>query len=161
MARHPERFHKDKTGAKAESVSGSDSAISGTYLTKVSTGTRQDAMFEADDGTEAVWILRHIDTGGKCRTFASLLDGIMASAMLSALGLRKCQPGPTNDLAGRRWRVHDADGDLLTTVKRTCRSRSSSMTTASSGLSKSSRKWLAYCDRRTSEIETSRRSGMI
>src|SRR6266850_2601743 len=46
-----------------------------------------------DDGTAAVWMLRHIDTGGKRRTFASLLHGTMASGMPSALGLQKCQPG--------------------------------------------------------------------
>jgi hypothetical protein len=41
----------------------------------------------------AVWTLRHIDTGGKRRTFASLLHGTMAGGMPSALGLQKCQPG--------------------------------------------------------------------
>jgi len=46
-----------------------------------------------DDGTAAVWMLRHIDTNGKRRTFASLLHGTMASGMPSALGLQKCQPG--------------------------------------------------------------------
>jgi Thiamine pyrophosphate enzyme, C-terminal TPP binding domain len=38
-------------------------------------------------------MLRHIDTGGKRRTFASLLHGTMANRMPSALGLQKCQPG--------------------------------------------------------------------
>ena len=38
-------------------------------------------------------MLRHIDTGGKRRTFASLLHGTMASGTPSAIGLQKCQPG--------------------------------------------------------------------
>jgi pyruvate dehydrogenase (quinone) len=39
-------------------------------------------------------MLRHIDTGGKRRIFASLLHGgTMAGGMPLALGLQKCQPG--------------------------------------------------------------------
>ena len=69
-------------------------AISGTYLTKViNQHAAQDALFTADDGTALVWALRHIETGGKRRTFGSLLHGTMASGMSSALGLQKCQPG--------------------------------------------------------------------
>src|SRR5258708_4181281 len=91
---HVERFHMDRASAKAETASGPASAISGTYLTKViNKHAAEDALFAADDGTAAVWMLRHIDTGGKRRTFASLLHGTMASGMPSALGLQKCQPG--------------------------------------------------------------------
>jgi thiamine pyrophosphate-dependent acetolactate synthase large subunit-like protein len=60
---------QDVASAKAETVSGPDAAISGTYLTKI---INKDALFAADDGTAAVWMLRHIDTGGKRRTFARL-----------------------------------------------------------------------------------------
>ncbi|HEY2662072.1 MAG TPA: thiamine pyrophosphate-dependent enzyme [Caulobacteraceae bacterium] len=52
-----------------------------------------DALFVADDGTPAVWMLRHITSTEKRRTFASLLHGTMASGMASALGLQKAQPG--------------------------------------------------------------------
>src|SRR3954452_16548227 len=91
---HVERFHRDLASAKAETVPGPDAAISGTYLTKIiNKHAAEDALFAADDGTAAVWMLRHIDTGGKRRTFASLLHGTMASGMPSALGLQKCQPG--------------------------------------------------------------------
>jgi pyruvate dehydrogenase (quinone) len=38
-------------------------------------------------------MLRHIDTGGKRRTFASLLHGTMASGLGSAIGLQKSEPG--------------------------------------------------------------------
>ena len=75
-------------------MSGPEAAISGTWLTQiVNKHAAEDALFAADDGTAAVWMLRHIDTGGKRRTFASLLHGTMAGGMPSALGLQKCQPG--------------------------------------------------------------------
>lgn len=51
-------------------------------------------------------MLRHIDTGGKRRTFASLLHGTMASGMASALG---CLAGD----GGFAMLM----GDLLTTVQ--------------------------------------------
>jgi pyruvate dehydrogenase (quinone) len=94
LAAHVERHRKDRAAAKAETASGPDAAISGTYLTKIiNRHADEDALFAADDGTTAVWMLRHIDTGGKRRTFASLLHGTMASGMASAIGLQKCQPG--------------------------------------------------------------------
>jgi pyruvate dehydrogenase (quinone) len=94
LATYVERHQKDVATAKAETVSGPNAAISGTYLTKViNKHAAEDALFAADDGTAAVWMLRHIDTHGKRRTFASLLHGTMASGMPSALGLQKCQPG--------------------------------------------------------------------
>ena len=90
QATHVGRFQKDLASAKAETVSGPDSAISGTYLTKIiNKHAAEDALFTADDGAATVWMLRHIDTGGKRRTFASLLHGTMAGGMPSALGLHK------------------------------------------------------------------------
>jgi pyruvate dehydrogenase (quinone) len=68
--------------AKAETFAGPDAAISGTSLTKViNKHAADDALFGADDGTPLVWMLRHIDTGGKRRTFGSLLHGTMADGM--------------------------------------------------------------------------------
>src|SRR6266849_10825962 len=82
---HRERFEKDTATARAETVSGPDAAISGTYLTKlINRHAAEDALFAADDGTAVVWMLRHIDTNGKRRTFASLLHGTMAGGMPSA-----------------------------------------------------------------------------
>jgi pyruvate dehydrogenase (quinone) len=47
-------------------VAAGDAAISGTYLTKIiNKRAAADALFAADDGTAAVWMLRHIDTGDK------------------------------------------------------------------------------------------------
>jgi pyruvate dehydrogenase (quinone) len=94
LASHVKRHQADVATAKAETVSGPEAAISGTWLTQiVNKHAAEDALFAADDGTAAVWMLRHIDTGGKRRTFASLLHGTMAGGMPSALGLQKCQPG--------------------------------------------------------------------
>jgi pyruvate dehydrogenase (quinone) len=92
LASHVKRHQADVATAKAETA-GPEAAISGTWLTQiVNKHAAEDALFAADDGTAAVWMLRHIDTGGKRRTFASLLHGTMAGGMPSALGLQKCQP---------------------------------------------------------------------
>src|SRR3954462_10307204 len=118
MTAHVERFRKDQASAKAETVSGPDSAISGTYLTKIiNRHAAEDALFAADDGTAAVWMLRHIDTGGKRRTFASLLHGTMASGMPSALGLQKCQPSRQVICLAGDGGLTMLMGDLLTTVQ--------------------------------------------
>ena len=118
LARHLERHRKDLASAKAETVSGPDAAISGTYLTKIiNQQAAEDALFTADDGTATVWMLRHVDTGGKRRTFASLLHGTMAGGMPSALGLQKCQPGRQVICLAGDGGLAMLLGDLLTTVQ--------------------------------------------
>jgi len=93
LTSHVRRYQKMQASEKAETA-GPDSTISGTYLTKmINKYAAKDALFAADDGTALVWTLRHIETFGKRRTFCSLLHGTMASAMPSAIGLQKCQPG--------------------------------------------------------------------
>ena len=111
-------IEKDMAAAKAETVSGPDAAISGTYLTKIiNKHAAEDALFAADDGTASVWMLRHIDTGGKRRTFASLLHGTMAGGMPSALGLQKCQPGRQVICLAGDGGFAMLLGDLLTVVQ--------------------------------------------
>jgi len=118
LASHVDRYQKDLASANAETVSGADSAVSGTYLTKIiNKQAAEDALFAADDGTAAVWMLRHIDTRGKRRTFASLLHGTMASGMPSALGLQKCQPGRQVICLAGDGGFTMLLGDLLTTVQ--------------------------------------------
>jgi pyruvate dehydrogenase (quinone) len=118
LATHLERHRKDVAAAKAESVSGPDAAISGTYLTQIINKlAAEDALFSADDGTAAVWMLRHIDTGGKRRTFASLLHGTMAGGVPSALGLKKCQPDRQVICLAGDGGFSMLLGDLLTTVQ--------------------------------------------
>ena len=118
LASHVNRFQRDRAATNSETLSRPDSAISGTYLTKlINTHAAEDALFAADDGTAAVWMLRHIDTGGKRRTFASLLHGTMASGMPSALGLQKCQPGRQVICLAGDGGLTMLLGDLLTTVQ--------------------------------------------
>ena len=118
LASHVKRFEKDRAAASAESFSRSESAITGTYLTKlINTHAAADALFAADDGTAAVWMLRHIDTGGKRRTFASLLHGTMASGLGTAIGLQKCQPGRQVVCLAGDGGFTMLLGDLLTTVQ--------------------------------------------
>ena len=74
-----------------------------------------DALFAADDGTPLVWMLRHIDTNGKRRTFGSLLHGTMADAMPAALALQKCQPGRQVICLAGDGGFAMLLGDLLTT----------------------------------------------
>ncbi len=62
-------------------------------------------------------MLRHIDTGGKRRTFASLLHGTMASGMASALGLQKCQPDRQVICVAGDGGFAMLLGDLMTTVQ--------------------------------------------
>jgi pyruvate dehydrogenase (quinone) len=115
---HVERHQWDLSSAKAETVSGPDSTISGTYLTKViNKYAAKDALFTADDGTALVWTLRHIETFGKRRTFSSLLHGTMASAMPSAIGLQKCQPGRQVVCLAGDGGLAMLLGDLLTVVQ--------------------------------------------
>src|ERR1700723_371429 len=62
-------------------------------------------------------MLRHIDTGGKRRTFGSLLHGTMADGMPSALGLQKCQPGRQVICLAGDGGFAMLFSDLLTTVQ--------------------------------------------
>ncbi|HEY9348317.1 MAG TPA: thiamine pyrophosphate-dependent enzyme [Inquilinus sp.] len=118
LANYLERRRKDRATADAETVSGPDAKIPGTYLAKIiNKRAAEDALFSADDGTVAVWTLRHVDTGGKRRTFASLLHGTMAGGMPSAIGLQKCQPGRQVICMAGDGGFTMLLGDLLTVVQ--------------------------------------------
>jgi pyruvate dehydrogenase (quinone) len=117
LASYARRYQKDQDTARTEAL-GPDSTISGTYLTKViNKYAAKDALFAADDGTALVWTLRHIETFGQRRTFASLLHGTMASAMPSAIGLQKCQPGRQVVCLAGDGGFAMLLGDLLTIVQ--------------------------------------------
>jgi pyruvate dehydrogenase (quinone) len=90
---HVERHRKECEKAAAEKPK-RDGMITGTYLAKlINRLAAPDTLFTADDGTATVWMLRHIDTGGKRRTFASLLHGTMAAGLSAAIGLQASHPG--------------------------------------------------------------------
>src|ERR1700726_2022812 len=117
LTSHVRRYQKMQESEKAETA-GPDSTISGTYLTKmINKYAAKDALFAADDGTALVWTLRHIETFGKRRTFCSLLHGTMASAMPSAIGLQKCQPGRQVVCMAGDGGFSMLLGDLLTVVQ--------------------------------------------
>jgi len=112
------RVEKERASAQAEIAPKPDAAISGVHLTKViNKHAATDALFASDDGTPTVWMIRHIDTGGKRRTFASLLHGTMAGGMPSALGLQKCQPNRQVIALSGDGGLSMLLGDLLTTVQ--------------------------------------------
>jgi pyruvate dehydrogenase (quinone) len=118
LAAHVQRHHKEVEAANTEKASGPDGVISGSYLTKIiNKHATEDALFSADDGTATVWMLRHIDSRGKRRTFASLLHGTMAGGMPSALGLQKSQPGRQVICLAGDGGFSMLLGDLLTTVQ--------------------------------------------
>jgi pyruvate dehydrogenase (quinone) len=118
LAHYVERHRKDRAAAEAETVAGPDATIPGTYLAKlVNKHAAEDALFSADDGTAAVWTLRHVDTGGTRRTFASLLHGTMAGGLPSAIGLQKCQPGRQVICMAGDGGFTMLLGDLLTVVQ--------------------------------------------
>src|SRR5271169_2239466 len=117
LTSHVKRHQKIQESANAETA-GTDSTICGTYLTKIiNKYAAKDALFTADDGTALVWTLRHLETFGKRRTFASLLHGTMASAMPSAIGLQKCQPGRQVVCMAGDGGFAMLLGDLLTVVQ--------------------------------------------
>ncbi len=102
----------------AEHVADPDGKIPGTYLAKsVNRHAAPDALIAADDGTAAVWTMRHIDTGGKRRTFASLLHGTMASGLGTAIGLQKSNPGRQVITMAGDGGFAMLLGDLLTLVQ--------------------------------------------
>jgi len=117
LSHYVERYRKDRAAADAETVS-PDASIPGTHLAKIiNRHAAEDALFAIDDGTVLVWTLRHVDTGGKRRTFGSLLHGTMASGMPSAIGLQKCQPGRQVICMAGDGGFSMLLGDLLTVVQ--------------------------------------------
>jgi pyruvate dehydrogenase (quinone) len=118
LATYAERHREHRAAAKAETVSGPGATISGTYLTQIiNKHVAEDDLFAADDGTALVWMLRHIDTGGRRRTFGSLLHGTMAGGMPSAIGLQKAQPGRQVICLAGDGGFSMLLGDLLTAVQ--------------------------------------------
>ena len=72
LSHYLERHRKDRAAADSETVPGPDASIPGTHLAKViNKHAAEDALFTIDDGTVLVWTLRHVDTGGKRRTFGA------------------------------------------------------------------------------------------
>jgi len=104
--------------ASAAAKPGPHQAIPGKLVaTVLDRLAAEDAIFCADDGTPAVWMIRHIHSNGKRRTFASLLHGTMASGMASALGIQKAQPDRQVITLAGDGGFSMLMGDLLTCVQ--------------------------------------------
>ncbi|MFC3651121.1 thiamine pyrophosphate-dependent enzyme [Dyella humi] len=87
------RFKEAMASWKSHLVPGHNDTIPGSYLTSViNRYADDDALIAGDDGTPIVWAIRHITANGKRRIFGSLLHGTMATALSSALGLKKAAP---------------------------------------------------------------------
>jgi pyruvate dehydrogenase (quinone) len=107
----------EANAAKA-SQPGRHGKIPGKYLaTLIDKHAAEDAVFCGDDGTPTVWMLRHIRSNGKRRTFASFLHGTMASGLASALGIQKSQPGRQVITLAGDGGFSMLMGDLLTCVQ--------------------------------------------
>ena len=89
------RHHtKAITAWEAHIAPGYHDSIPGKYLGHlIGKHAAEDALFSADDGTPAVWMLRHIPANGRRRTFGSLLHGSMGGGLATGLGLQAASPG--------------------------------------------------------------------
>ena len=118
LTSHVRRHQKDQACGERGNCRVPTATISGTLPGQGHQQARgQGRVVYADDGTALVWTLRHIETYGKRRTFGSLLHGTMASAMPSAIGLQKCQPGRQVICMAGDGGFAMLLGDLLTVVQ--------------------------------------------
>jgi pyruvate dehydrogenase (quinone) len=112
------RYTEVMAKEKAKAVDTGRDTISGIYLTEVvDRHAAADALFAADDGTPTVWAHRYLTATSQRRFFGSLLHGTMASAMPTALGLQKCQPGRQVISLSGDGGIAMLFGDLMTAVQ--------------------------------------------
>jgi pyruvate dehydrogenase (quinone) len=112
------RYAEIMAKEKAKATDSGRDTISGIHLTQVvDRHAAADALITADDGTATVWVHRYFAANGKRRFFSSLLHGTMASAMPTALGLQKCQPGRQVISLSGDGGIAMLFGDLMTAVQ--------------------------------------------
>jgi pyruvate dehydrogenase (quinone) len=103
---------------RAKAADSGRDTISGIFLTEViDRHAAADALVAADDGTAVVWTTRYFTANNQRRFFGSLLHGTMASAMPTALGLQKCQPGRQVISLSGDGGIAMLFGDLMTAVQ--------------------------------------------
>lgn len=118
LDRYVDRFKAAMESWQAHLKPGHDDTIPGSYLTSVIDGhADDDALIAGDDGTPVVWAHRFIHTNGKRRVFGSLLHGTMATALSSALGLKKAAPDRQVIALCGDGGLSMLFGELLTTVQ--------------------------------------------
>lgn len=87
------RFGRAMDAWRAHLHPGPHDSIPGSYLTAMLNELADDdALVSGDDGTPIVWALRFFKTNGARKVFGSLLHGTMATALPSAIGLKKAAP---------------------------------------------------------------------
>ena len=112
------RHGKALEAQAARAVPGHHGKISGQYLTSlIDRLANEDTLFSADDGTPVVWLHRQMRMNGKRRIFGSLLHGTMATALPTAIGLQKCQPGRQVIAMAGDGGLAMLLGDVLTTIQ--------------------------------------------
>jgi len=115
---HVQRHVKSLAAQAARAVPGRHGKIPGQYLTSIIDRlAKEDAVFAGDDGTPVVWLHRMMRMNGKRRIFGSLLHGTMATAVPTAIGLQKCQPGRQVIAMAGDGGFAMLLGDVLTTIQ--------------------------------------------
>ena len=89
-----------------------------------------DAVFLADVGTPTLWAARYLRLNGRRRLIGSFNHGSMANALPQAIGVQASHPGRQVVSLSGDGGLSMLMGELLTFASNTCRSRSSSSTTA-------------------------------
>ena len=113
-----QRHEKALEAQAGRSVPGHKGKIPGQYLASlIDRFASNDAVFIGDDGTALVWLLRLVKANGRRRMFGSLLHGTMATAMSSAIGMQKAQPGRQIIAMAGDGGFSMLMGELLTTVQ--------------------------------------------
>lgn len=113
-----ERHEKALKAQAARAAPGHKGLIPGQYLTSViDRFASDDAVFIGDDGTALVWLLRMVKANGKRRMFGSLLHGTMATAVSSAIGMQKAQPGRQVIAMAGDGGFSMLMGEVLTTIQ--------------------------------------------
>ena len=113
-----QRHEKALKAQAGRSVPGHKGKIPGQYLASlIDRFASNDAVFIGDDGTALVWLLRLVKANGRRRMFGSLLHGTMATAMSSAIGMQKAQPGRQIIAMAGDGGFSMLMGELLTTVQ--------------------------------------------
>ena len=113
-----ERHEKALKAQAARAAPGHKGRIPGQYLTSViDRFASDDAVFIGDDGTALVWLLRMVRANGQRRMFGSLLHGTMATAVSSAIGMQKAQPGRQVIAMAGDGGFSMLMGEVLTTIQ--------------------------------------------
>jgi pyruvate dehydrogenase (quinone) len=113
------QLHAKSMKTQAERAQpGHNGKIPGQYLTAViDKHAAEDALFAGDDGTAVVWLLRVVRATSKRRMLGSLLHGTMATALGTAIGMQKAEPGRQVIALAGDGGFTMLMGDLLTLVQ--------------------------------------------